>query len=236
MKGISQTLYHSLFKLFCFALKSLGYRLYMHTAASNQASTHSRFHRPAYGSLSQKQTINNNTEMTAQPANTGPWLLPTNLSKSPIFTHSRSRRLAYGSLCQILLLLSQNQLATRLTGKFNNLKLIFSGWELTHRLTNNCLLSLYELQQNSATYPRQVALNYKNEKPTLVNNMFFALPYLLANNNCGHLTSTHLTPSYKSYLITNISFHFIDSIPTTISRKLCRSPTLSIPNHNNHEE
>ena len=65
-------------------------------------------------------------------------------------------------------IMSQNQLATRLTGKLINLKLIFSGWELTHRLTNNCIHSLYELQQNSATYPRQVALNYKNERPTLV--------------------------------------------------------------------
>ena len=74
-------------------------------------------------------------------------------------------------------IMSQNQLATRLTGKLINLKLIFSGWELTHRLTNNCIHSLYELQQNSATYPRQVALNYKNERPTLVNNMFFACMY-----------------------------------------------------------
>ena len=50
-------------------------------------------------------------------------------------------------------IMSQNQLATSLTGKLINLKLIFSGWELTHRLTNNCIHSLYELQQNSATNP-----------------------------------------------------------------------------------
>ena len=45
-KGFSQALYHVLFKLFCFPLKSLGYRLYMHTVASNLASISKRDSNP----------------------------------------------------------------------------------------------------------------------------------------------------------------------------------------------